>query len=65
MTSPPVLDWLEDQFTGLWTTWGFLDKRTPGTSVIKPMIQLRSIMDAGQPMTVTSADYADPERWWL
>ena len=41
------------------------DVTAPGPAVIKPMIQLRSIMDPGTPMTVTAADYADPERWWL
>jgi hypothetical protein len=65
MTSTPALEWLEDQFTDLSTTWGFPDTKTPGTAVIKPMIQLRSVMDAGKPMTVTSADYAGPQRWWL
>ena len=65
MTSTLAIKWLEDQFTGLRTTWGLPDIKAPGTSVIKPMIQLRSVMDAGQPMTVTSADYADPQRWWL
>jgi hypothetical protein len=65
MTADPAIEWLEDEFTDTWTTWDFLDKTRPGTSVIKPMIQLRSPMDAGKPMTVTAADYTDPERRWL
>ncbi len=42
-----------------------LEPEGRGPAVIRPMIQLRSIMDAGTPMTVTASDYADPERWWL
>jgi len=29
------------------------------------MMELLSIMDAGQQMRVSLHDYADPERWWL
>jgi hypothetical protein len=36
-----------------------------GPSEIRPMIELLSVMDAGQPMRVTRSDYADPERRWL
>jgi len=36
-----------------------------GPSVIRPMIQLISLMDAGAPMRVRQADYNDPGRWWL
>lgn len=36
-----------------------------GSSSIRPMIELLSVMDAGQPMRVIPQDYADPERWWL
>ena len=39
--------------------------KAPGPAVIRPMIELISVMDAGEPMRVTSADYADPGRWWL
>jgi hypothetical protein len=33
-----------------------------GPSSIRPMIELLSVMDAGQPMRIISTDYADPER---
>jgi hypothetical protein len=36
-----------------------------GPSEIRPMIELLSVMDAGQSMRVTRSDYADPERRWL
>jgi hypothetical protein len=36
-----------------------------GSSSIRPMIELLSVMDAGQPMRVSLHDYADPERRWL
>jgi hypothetical protein len=29
------------------------------------MIELLSVMDAGQPMRASPHDYADPERRWL
>jgi hypothetical protein len=65
MTSMPALDWLDDEFTGLWATGQFADKDAPGPLAINPMIDLRSVMDAGAPMAVTQADYKDPDRWWL
>ena len=65
MTANPAIGWLEDQFSDLWTTWELPGKNTPGTAVIKPMIQLRSVMDPGTPMHVSAHDYDDPERWWL
>jgi hypothetical protein len=64
MTSTLTLEGLDDHLTEPRTIC-VRDASTPGPAVIKPMIQLRSIMDAGTPMTVTAADYADPERWWL
>ena len=64
MTSTPALDWLDAEFAGH-SLIDVRDTGEPGPAVIKPMIQLRSVMDGGTPMTVTSSDYADPERWWL
>jgi hypothetical protein len=64
MTSTLTRDWLNDHRADRCPIC-VLDAKAPGPAVIKPMIQLRSIMDAGTPMTVTAADYADPERWWL
>ena len=70
MTRTPALQWLDaelakitKQFAGDFragpssTTWH-------GPSYIRPIIQLRSSFDC-QPMHVTHADYADPQRWWL
>jgi hypothetical protein len=37
----------------------------PGPWSIRPMIELLSVMDAGQPMRVIPSDYADSERVWL
>jgi hypothetical protein len=64
MTSTPTLERRHDHLTGQCVIH-VAGTKAPGPAVIKPMIQLRSVMDPGQPMTVTSADYADPERWWL
>jgi hypothetical protein len=64
MTSTLTPDWIDDHVTDQ-RSIRVLDAKAPGPAVIKPMIQLRWIMDAGTPMTVTAADYADPERWWL
>jgi hypothetical protein len=36
-----------------------------GSSSIRPMIELLSVMDAGQPMRIIPSDYEDPERWCL
>jgi hypothetical protein len=65
MTTTFALEWLDGEFTDLWTTGQFADKDTPGPLAISPMIELRSVMDAGEPMTTTQADYKDPDRWWL
>ena len=62
MTSTPAIEWIEDDFTGKWETCEFLT--TPGPAVIKPMIQLRSVMEPGEAMTISQADYHDPDRWW-
>jgi hypothetical protein len=37
----------------------------PGPAVVRPMIQLISVMAAGVSMDIRQADYEDPERWWL
>ena len=42
-----------------------LDERWHGPAVVRPMIQLRSLLDGGTAMTITQADYHDPDRWWL
>jgi hypothetical protein len=33
-----------------------------GSESIRPMIELLSVMDAGQPMRIIPGDYTDPER---
>jgi hypothetical protein len=32
---------------------------------VQPLFTLKPVMDAGQAMRVTAADYADTGRWWL
>jgi hypothetical protein len=32
---------------------------------VQPMFTLRNPVKSGQQMRVTTADYADPGRWWL
>lgn len=32
---------------------------------IHRLLTFKSVIDAGTPMRVVQADYADPERWWL
>ncbi len=36
-----------------------------GPVSIRPMIEFRPVMDAGEAMRVIPDDYDDPERWWL
>lgn len=36
-----------------------------GSVYVQPIFALKSVMDAGQPMRVTSSDYTDPGRRWL
>ena len=42
-----------------------LDEDWNGPSAVRPIIQLRTLLDGGTAMTVAQADYADPDRWWL
>ena len=72
MTSTPALEWLQAEFEQVTRNrrWKSPDRHCDqywhgGPSAIRPMIQLLPITDAGEPMTVTYADYANPERWWL
>jgi len=37
----------------------------PGPACIRPMLELLSVMDTGEPMDTGPADYLDPERRWL
>jgi hypothetical protein len=60
MTSTPAIEWLKATFNIRYRKAFDHAFRNVG-----PMIRLKSDMDAGQPMRVTSADYADPQRWWL
>ena len=41
------------------------DKNNFARSYIRPMIQLRSVMDGGTAMRVRAHDYDDPQRWWI
>lgn len=36
-----------------------------GSVYVQPIFTLKSVMDAGAAMRVTSSDYADFGRWWL
>ena len=72
MTSTPALEWLEADFENTMKRFrrdfGGTAPSNPkwhGPSYLRPMIQLRSIMDGGMPMHVVPSDYGDPERWWL
>jgi hypothetical protein len=68
-TSPS--QWLIAEFDATWAdeidTGSYdpaLDEWTHPVFVA-PMIKLKSLMDAGEPMRVTQADYADSLRRWL
>ena len=71
MTSnPATTDWLMSHYEYMnrvrqRVTRYYRPGEWTGPRTIRPIVQLLSVMDAGQPMTVTSADYADPQRWWL
>jgi hypothetical protein len=71
MTSAPATDWLEDEFerTAQPRRHDFHDPLSGqprhGPTVVRYMIQLISVLDTGEPMHVTQADYADPDRRWL
>jgi hypothetical protein len=71
MTSPPALEWLHAEFEqNLRRHKQQSRSRSPGQhwhgpSFIRPIIQLRTVMDGGVPMHVCQADYDDPVRWWL
>lgn len=41
-------------------TWRVRDSVT-----IQPIFTLKGLMESCEPMTVTTADYWDPGRWWL
>ena len=71
MTSPAALQWLGEEFEPALRRYQrhvrarSIDEHWHGPSVVRPMIQLRSLLDGGKAMTVTRADYHDPYRWWL
>ena len=71
MTSPTALQWLCEEFVPALHRYQrqaharSLDKHWHGPSVVRPMIQLRSLLDGGKAMTITQADYHDPDRCWL
>lgn len=72
MTSTPALEWLHGEFEQVIKRrhWKSPDRHDDphwhgGPSVIRPMIEFRPITDVGEPMKVTYADYANPDRWWL
>jgi hypothetical protein len=72
MTTSPAAQWLEADFDKTMRRFrrdfGGIAPASPkwhGPSYLRPMIQLRSLLDGGKSMRVSSSDYADPDRWWL
>lgn len=71
MTSPTAPQWLFEEFEPALRRYQrhvrarSIDEHWHGPSVVRPMIQLRSLLDGGKAMTITQADYRDPDRWWL
>jgi hypothetical protein len=71
MSTRPALQWLCEEFEPALRRYQrhvrarSLDEHWHGPSVVRPMIQLRSLLDGGKAMTITQADYRDPDRWWL
>jgi hypothetical protein len=71
MTSPAALQWLCEEFEPALRRYQrqvrarSLDENWHGPSVVRPMIQLRSLHDCGKAMTISQADYHDPDRRWL
>jgi hypothetical protein len=71
MTTTPALQWLDAEFSKITKRFardfraGPSSKSWHGPSYIRPMIQLRSVMDGGTAMRVCADDYGDPDRWWL
>jgi hypothetical protein len=58
-TTGPALEWLDATFDVRHHKAVDRDFR------IGPMFTLKSVMDSGQAMHVCTADYDDPESWWL
>ena len=71
MTTTPAIEWLNADFEDAhrryqrWLRSRTLDEDWNGPSAVRPIIQLRTLLDGGTSMTVAQADYADPDRWWL
>ena len=66
----PAADWLLAEYD----TTGPYDPSDPDTAgddeaaveiYVQPMFGLKSVMESGEPMRVTRADYYDYRRWWL
>jgi hypothetical protein len=71
MTSTPAVTWLEGQFEHTITRRPWISRSRQssqpwhGPWAIRPMIELLSIMQTGEQMTIRPADYRDLDRWWL
>jgi hypothetical protein len=71
MTTTHAIEWLNADFEEAhrrykrWSRSRTLDEDWNGPSAVRPIIQLRTLLDGGTSMTVAQADYADPDRWWL
>jgi hypothetical protein len=71
MITNPATDWLDAQFEQLTEGHAGRYRYAPGhqkwrgPAEIRPMIELLSVMDAGQPMRIIPRDYDDPARLLL
>jgi len=71
MIANPATDWLGAQFEQTVKRYRGRFRNAPGyrqwtgPAEILPMIELRSVMDAGSPMRVFRYDYDDPDRLLL
>jgi hypothetical protein len=67
MTANPATDWLDAQFEQIVKRYRGRFRRAPGyrqwtgPAEIQPMIELKSVTDAGSPMRVFRYDYDDPD----
>jgi hypothetical protein len=67
MTANPAIDWLDAQFEQVARRHAGDFRHAPGhrkwrgPSDVRPMIELLSVMDAGQSMRIIPPDYDDPE----
>jgi hypothetical protein len=71
-TTTAAVDWLDARFEEITRRYAGdfryaagHRKKWHGPEHVRPMIELRSVMDAGASMRVIPSDYDDPGRWPL